>query len=72
MALLEEGRRVHKVLVGKPELKRPLWRPRRRWEINIKLDLRGLEGGCEDWMELAPDRNGWRELVSSVMNFWVS
>ena len=66
-----EGRGVHRVLVGKPEGKRPLGRPRRRWEDNIKMDLQELEGGCEDWMELAQDRDRWRALVSTVMNLRV-
>jgi len=56
---------------GKPEGKRPLGRPRRRWEDNIKMDLREVGGCCEDWMELAQDRNGWRALVSTVMNLRV-
>ena len=51
--ILEEGRGVHKVLVGKPEGKRPLGRPRPRWEDNIKVDLQEVGRGCEDWMELA-------------------
>ena len=68
---MEEGRGVHKVLVGKPEGKRPLPRARRRCEDNIKMDLRELEGGCGDWMELAQDRDRWRALVSKVMNFRV-
>ena len=54
---MEEGRAVHKVLVGKPEGKRPLGRPRRRWEDNIKMDLEEVERGCGDWMELAQDRD---------------
>jgi len=66
-----EGRGVHKVLVRKPDGKRPLGRPRRRWEDNIKMDLQELGGGCEDWMELAQDRDRWRALVSAVMNFRV-
>ena len=65
----EEGRVVHKVLVGKPEGKRPLGRPRRRWEDNIKMDLQELGRGCGDWMKLAQDRDRWRALVSTVMNF---
>ena len=70
MALMEEGRGVHRVLVGKPEGKRPLEGPRRRWEDNIKMDLREVgEGG--DWMELAQDRDRWRALVNTVMNFRV-
>jgi len=65
-----EGRGVHKVLVGKPEGKRPLGRPRPRWEDNIKMDLREV-GGRGDWMELAQDRDRWRALVNTVMNFRV-
>ena len=53
MARMEEGRGAHKVLVGKPEGKRSLGRPRRRWEDNIKMDLEEVGRGCEDWMELA-------------------
>ena len=71
MARMEEGRGVHKVLVGKPEGKRPLGRPRRRWEGTIKMDLQEVGGGCGDWMELAQDRYRWRALVSTVMNFGV-
>ena len=71
MARMERGRGVHKVLVGKPEGKRPLRRPRRRWEDNIKMDLEEVGRGCGDWMELAKDRNVWRALVSTVMNFRV-
>ena len=66
-----EGRGVHRVLVGKPEGKRPLGRPRCRWEDNIKMDLREVEGSCGDWMELAQDRDSWRALVSTVRNIWV-
>ena len=71
MARIGEGRGVHRVLVGKPEGKRPLGRPRRRWEDNIKMDLQEVGGGCEDWMELAQDRDRWRALVSTVMNLRV-
>ena len=67
---MEEGRGVHRVLVGKPEGKRPLGRPRRRWEDNIKRDLREVGGGGY-WMEMAQDRDGWRTLVNTVMNFRV-
>ena len=70
VARMEEGRVVHRVLVGKPEGKRPLGRPRRRWEDNIKMDLE-VGRGCEDWMELAQDRDSWRALVSTVMNLRV-
>jgi hypothetical protein len=71
VACMGEGRVVHRVLVGKPEGKRPLWRPRRRWEDNIKMDLQEVEGGCGDWMELAQDRDRWRALVSTVRNIRV-
>ena len=62
---------MHRVLVGKPEGKRPLGRPRRRWEDNIKMDLEEVGMGCGDWMELAQDRDSWRALVSAVMNLRV-
>jgi hypothetical protein len=66
-----EDRGVHMVLVRKSEGKRPLGRPRRRWEDNIKMDLQEV-GGCRgDWMELAEDREGWRSLVGTVRNFRV-
>ena len=68
---MEEGSGVHKVLVGKPEGKRPLGRPRRRWENNIKMDLQEIGCGVMDWMELAQDRDRWQALVSTVMNFRV-
>ena len=68
VARMEEGRIVYKVLVGKPEGKIPLGRPRRRWEDNIKMDLEKVGRGW-DWMELAQDRDRWRALVSTVMNF---
>ena len=70
VARLEEGRGVHKGLVGKPEGKRPLGRPRRRWEDNIKMDLE-VGRGCGDWMKLARDRDRWLALVSTVMKFRV-
>ena len=56
---------------GKPEGKRPLGRPRHRWEDNIEMDLREVGRGCGDWMELAQDRDRWRALVSTAMNFRV-
>ena len=71
MTLTEEGRGVHKVLVGKPEGKRQLRRPRRRWEDNIKMDLQEVGRGCGDWMELTEDRDRWQAFVSMVMNFGV-
>ena len=71
MARIGEGRVVHRFLVGKPERKRPFGRPRFRWEDNIKMDLQEVGGGCGDWMELVQDRDRWRALVSTVMNFRV-
>jgi len=68
VARMGQGRGVYNVLVGKPEGKRPLGRPRRRWEDNIKMDLQEVGGSCGDWME---DRDSWRALVSTVMNFRV-
>ena len=67
-ARMEEGRGVHKVLVGKPEGRRPLGRRRCRWEDSIKMDLQEVGRGYGDWMELAHDRDRWRALVSTVMN----
>ena len=72
VACMEEGRGVHKVLVRKPEGKRPLGRPKRRWEDNIKMDLEEVGRGCGDWMELAQDRKRWRALVSTGINLRVS
>ena len=57
--------------MGKLEGKRPMGRLRRRWENNIKMDLQEVGGGCEDWMELAEDRNRLRALVGTVMNLGV-
>ena len=67
MARMGQGRGVYRVLVGKPERKRPLGTPRCRWEDNIKMDLQEVGGGCVDWMELSQDRDRWRALVSAVM-----
>ena len=71
MACMGEGRGVHRVLVGKPEGKRPLGRPRRRWEDNIKMHLQEVGGGCGDWIELAQVRDSWPALGSTVMNLRV-
>ena len=70
VARMGEDRGVHRVLVGKPDGKRPLGRPRRRWEDNIKMDLQEDGGGRGDW-ELVQDRDGWRSLVVMVRNFRV-
>jgi hypothetical protein len=59
------------VLVGRPKGKRPLGRPRRRWEDNIKMDLQEIGGGRGDWIELAKGRDRWRVLVGTVRNFRV-
>ena len=71
MARTEEGRGVHKVLVGNLREREPLGRPRRRWEDNIKMNLQQVGRGCGDWMELSQDRDRWRVLVSMVANFQV-
>jgi hypothetical protein len=62
---------VYSVLVRKHERKRPLGRPRRRWEDNIKMDLQEVGCGSTDWIELAQDRDRWRALVNAVMNLRV-
>jgi hypothetical protein len=62
---------VYKVLVGKPKGKRPLGRPRRRWENGIRMDLREIGLGGVDWIRLAQDRDRWQAVVSAVMNLWV-
>ena len=68
MARMGQGRGVQRVLVGRPEGRRPLGWSRRRWGDNIKMDLQEVGGGCEDRMELAQDRDRWRALVGTVMN----
>jgi hypothetical protein len=68
MSYIVEERGVHRVLVGKPEGKRPLGRTRRRWEDNIKMDVQEVGGGHGDWMELPQNRDRWRALVSTVKN----
>jgi hypothetical protein len=64
-------RKVYKVLVGKPEGKRPLRRPRCRWEDGIRMDLREISLGGVDLIRLAQDRDWWQAIVSAVMNLWV-
>ena len=71
MARMGERRGVYRVLVGKPEGKRPLGRPRLRWEDNIKIYLREVGCGNMDWIELAQDRDKWRAPVNEVTNFRV-
>jgi hypothetical protein len=66
-----EGRNVYRVLVGKPEGKRPLEGPRRRWEYGIKMDLREIGWGGMEWIHLAQDRDRWRAVVNTVMNLRV-
>jgi hypothetical protein len=66
-----EGRGVYRVLVGRPEGKRPLGRPRRRWEDNIKLDFREREIDGSNWIQLAQDKIQWRAFVNTVMNLRV-
>jgi hypothetical protein len=64
-------RNAYRILVGKPEGKRPLGRPRRRWVENIKIDLREIGWDGKDWIDLAQDRDQWRALVNMVMNLRV-
>ena len=71
VARMGERRDVYRVLVGKPEGKRPLGRPRRRWEDNIKMYLQEVECEGMDWIDLAQDRDRWQALVSAVMNLRV-
>jgi hypothetical protein len=66
-----ETRNAYRILVGKPEGKRPLGRPRRRWVDNIKIDLREIGLDCVDWIELAQGRDQWRSFVNTVMNLRV-
>jgi hypothetical protein len=66
-----EVRGVYNILAGRPEGRRPLGRPRRRWEDNIKLDLREIGLGAVDWIHWVQDGERWRVLVNTVMNLWV-
>ena len=72
VARMGEGRGIYRVLVGKPEGKRPLGIPRRRWEDNIKMDVREVGCGGMDWIDLAQDKDRWWALVNVVMNLRVS
>jgi hypothetical protein len=65
---MREERKVYRVLVGKPEGKRPLGRPKRRWEEWIRMDVREIDWGAVEWIHLAQDREPWRALVNAVMN----
>jgi hypothetical protein len=71
VARMGEEKNVYKVLVGKPEGKRPLGRPRRRWEDGIRMNLGEISLGGVDWIRLAQDRDRWRAVVSAVMNLRV-
>ena len=71
VARMGEERGVYRVLLGKPEGRRPLGRPRRRWVDNIRMDLQEVGCGYMGWVELAQDRDRWRTLVSAVMNLRV-
>jgi hypothetical protein len=66
-----KDRNVYRLLVGKPEKKKPLRRPRHRWVDNIRMDLGEVGWGDVNWIDLAKDRNRWRALVNSVLNIWV-
>ena len=68
---MEEGRSAFKILTGKPTEKRPLGRPRRRWEDNIRMDLEEIGIRVGNWVDLAQDRNYWRALVIVALNLWV-
>jgi hypothetical protein len=67
VARMGEKRGSYRILVGRPQGRRPLWRPRRRWEDNIQMDLQAVGWGM-DWFELAQDGDRWRALVNAVMN----
>jgi hypothetical protein len=71
VARMGERRNAYRILVGKPEGKRPLGRPKRRWVDNIKMDLRKIGWDGRDWIDLAQDRDRWRALVNAVMNLRV-
>jgi hypothetical protein len=66
-----EERNVYRVLMGRPEGKRPFGRPRRRWEYGIRIDLREIDWGSVDWIQLAQDSDRWQAVVNTVMNLRV-
>ena len=70
-ARMEEGSSAFKILTGKPAWKRPLGRPRHRWEINIRMDLREIGINMKNWVDLAQDRDYWRALVNAALNLQV-
>jgi hypothetical protein len=70
--LMGEGKGAYRILVGRPEGRRPLGRPRRRWENSIKMDLQEVGWDVVAWIDMAQDRDSWRALVNEVMNFRVS
>jgi hypothetical protein len=72
VARMGEGRGLYSVVVGKPEVKRPLKRPRRKWEDNIKMDFQEVGSEGLDWIDLAQDRDRWRAIVNAVMNLQVT
>jgi hypothetical protein len=67
-----EGRGAYRILMGRPEERRPLGRTRRRWEANIKMDLQDVGWGGMEWIDMAQDRDRWRAVVSAVMNLRVA
>ena len=71
VARMEEGRSAFKILTGKPTGKRPLGRPRRRWEDNIRMDLEEIGINAGNWVDSTLDRNYWRTHVNAALNLWV-
>jgi hypothetical protein len=71
VARMGEGRGAYRILVGRPEGRRPLGTPRHGWEVNIKMDLQDVGWGCMEWIDMAQDRDRWRAVVSAVMNLRV-